>query len=457
MSVLMRTRVGSTSNTTRCLGLVVATSAAALAGCSASITRFDNPSFAIGEGSASTGRRTGQSTALDLPPPSAPASQAAPRATQAEMASLPVLEGANASQSPRTQSIPRQAPQMAAVHGPSAAPGRDRQIEVQQGDTLYGIAKRHNVMISDLMAANELRSPALKPGQKLYIPSTGGGRAVPQIKPERSAVAKAAPAAPAAAPAELTAPSAASIAGGSDTYTVRPGDSLYAIAARHKVKVIDLQRANDISDATKVKPGMVLRLPSRQGTATAGTPATALQGETVQPETRIVRVVPAAGASPPGVKVLNGQETQGRLAAADAGATATDATPANAQPTKLRWPVKGRVVQGFGARADGSHNDGLDIAVPAGTEVAAAEGGVVAYAGNEVKSYGNLILIRHDNGWVTAYAYNDKLLVQRGDRVKRGQSIAKAGKTGAADQPQVHFEVRVGSKPVDPVGYLDRM
>ena len=117
----------------------------------------------------------------------------------------------------------------------------------------------------------------------------------------------------------------------------------------------------------------------------------------------------------------------------------------------LRWPVKGRIISGFGKRADGSHNDGVDVAVPFGTDVLAAEDGVVAYAGNEVKTYGNLVLVRHDNGWVTAYAYNDKVLVQRGDRVKRGQPIAKAGKSGAVDQPQVHFELRQGSKPVDPM------
>ncbi len=75
---------------------------------------------------------------------------------------------------------------------------------------------------------------------------------------------------------------------------------------------------------------------------------------------------------------------------------------------KLRWPVNGRVVSGFGKRVDGTHNDGVDVAVPFGTDVLAAEDGVVAYAGNEVKTYGNLVLVRHDNGWVTAYAYNDK-------------------------------------------------
>ena len=120
----------------------------------------------------------------------------------------------------------------------------------------------------------------------------------------------------------------------------------------------------------------------------------------------------------------------------------------------FRWPVKGRVVAEFGARPDGGHNDGIDVAVPQGTSVKAAENGVVAYAGNELKGYGNLVLIRHANNWVSAYANNAELLVKRGDKVRRGQIIAKAGATGAVSQPQVHFELRKGSRPVDPTKYM---
>ncbi len=123
---------------------------------------------------------------------------------------------------------------------------------------------------------------------------------------------------------------------------------------------------------------------------------------------------------------------------------------------KFRWPAKGRIVAGFGPRPDQSHNDGINILVPQGSGVLAAESGTVAYAGSELKGYGNLILIRHEGNWVSAYAHNDTLLVRRGDHVERGQEIAKAGKTGAVDQPQLHFELRQGSKPVDPVPHLER-
>jgi len=88
--------------------------------------------------------------------------------------------------------------------------------------------------------------------------------------------------------------------------------------------------------------------------------------------------------------------------------------------------------------------------------VHAAEAGKVAYAGNELKGYGNLILIRHDNGWVSAYAHNEQLLVKRDEVVRRGQVIAKAGKTGSVDQPQLHFELRQGSKPVDPMLHMEK-
>jgi murein DD-endopeptidase MepM/ murein hydrolase activator NlpD len=120
----------------------------------------------------------------------------------------------------------------------------------------------------------------------------------------------------------------------------------------------------------------------------------------------------------------------------------------------FRWPVKGRIIAQFGARPDGGHNDGIDVAVPQGTSVQAAENGVVAYAGNELKGYGNLVLVRHANNWVSAYANNQELLVKRGDKVSRGQVIAKAGATGAVSQPQVHFELRKGSRPVDPTKYM---
>ena len=116
----------------------------------------------------------------------------------------------------------------------------------------------------------------------------------------------------------------------------------------------------------------------------------------------------------------------------------------------FRWPAKGRIIQGF--RKGG--NDGINIAVPEGTPIKAAEGGTVAYAGSELKGYGKLVLIRHPNGYVSAYAHNSQLTVKRGDTVRRGQLIAKAGRTGNVSTPQLHFELRKGSNPVNPTKLL---
>ena len=126
--------------------------------------------------------------------------------------------------------------------------------------------------------------------------------------------------------------------------------------------------------------------------------------------------------------------------------------PAAPASTEFRWPAKGRVIAGFGGKAGG--NDGINIALPEGTPVKAAEGGTVAYAGNELKGYGNLVLIRHPDGWVSAYAHNGELKVKRGEQVARGQTIATSGQTGNVSSPQLHFELRKGSTPVDPMPHL---
>jgi murein DD-endopeptidase MepM/ murein hydrolase activator NlpD len=134
---------------------------------------------------------------------------------------------------------------------------------------------------------------------------------------------------------------------------------------------------------------------------------------------------------------------------------AEEASPAspNGAPT-FRWPIRGRVVNNFGAKVNGANNDGIDLAVPEGTQVRAADDGVVAYAGNELKGYGNLVLVRHSNGFVTAYANASELMVKRNDQVHKGQVIAKSGQTGSAATPQLHFEIRKNSSPVDPMQFL---
>jgi len=116
--------------------------------------------------------------------------------------------------------------------------------------------------------------------------------------------------------------------------------------------------------------------------------------------------------------------------------------------------VRGRVVSNFGAKDKGLHNDGINIMAPKGTPVRAVENGVVAYAGNELRGFGNLLLVKHSGGWITAYAHNDTLLVKRGDKVGKGQVISKVGSSGSVTIPQLHFELRRGKKLYDPRKYL---
>jgi murein DD-endopeptidase MepM/ murein hydrolase activator NlpD len=134
-------------------------------------------------------------------------------------------------------------------------------------------------------------------------------------------------------------------------------------------------------------------------------------------------------------------------------ATPVPPTTATESGTFL-WPVRGRILAGYGSGRDGTHNDGINIAAPRGAAVEAADGGVVAYAGNELRGYGNLILVKHSNGWISAYAHCDLILVKRGEKVARGQTIARVGSTGSVAEPQLHFELRRGNHAVDPREFL---
>ncbi|MGE3783660.1 MAG: murein hydrolase activator EnvC [Alphaproteobacteria bacterium] len=144
---------------------------------------------------------------------------------------------------------------------------------------------------------------------------------------------------------------------------------------------------------------------------------------------------PAAQASPP---------------PAEKEVASAEAQDSSSQKGHLPWPVRGRVVSGYGATTGGGHNAGINIAAARGAPVRAVDSGVVAYAGNEIRGYGNLVLVKHPNGLISAYAHLDSLLVNRGDSVSRGQVIAKVGNTGGVSEPQLHFELRRGKKAVDP-------
>jgi murein DD-endopeptidase MepM/ murein hydrolase activator NlpD len=325
-------------------------------------------------------------------------------------------------------------------------------ITVAPGETVDSIARRHNVPVAVIMEANKLSSPnALQAGQRLVIPRYGPpAAAAPQ--PSHTA----APAAPVAAPAAPAAPVAAKpvpaavasvpphAAGSvnSGVHVVAPGDTLTKIAHQYGKTLAEIAKANNILPYSKVSIGDRIIIPGAH--LSSAKPEVEQAAAPAKPggNKAVANVGPAQSAS----MVTPMAENPSNETAAKA---ATDATPG------FRWPVRGRIIAGFGPKPNGQQNDGIDVAVPENTPIKAAEDGVVAYAGSELKGYGNLVLVRHPNGYVTAYAHAKELLVKRGDPIKRGDVIAKSGQSGNVDAPQLHFEVRKGSAPVDPMQFLN--
>jgi murein DD-endopeptidase MepM/ murein hydrolase activator NlpD len=369
-----------------------------------------------------------------LPPPIA-APQSYPSASAGVSGGGRGLASYSPPASPRIETTGSIAPRsVAAAH----APAQGTTIIVGTSDTLETLSRRYNVSSAAILQANGYKGPrALSPGQQLIIPHP-------------AAVAAAAPAlaAPVSKPVAVASVAAPSV------HVVNNGDTLLSIARRNHVPVAELAKANGIEPSAKLKLGTKLTVPGARTVAAApvaqpaavavaqpaaplAAPATKLAAVTPDPQqkARLAQAAPTA------------EET-----AAENPVKAADAT--GALPT-FRWPVRGKVITSYGAKTNGKANDGINLAVPEGTPVKAAEDGVVAYSGNELKGYGNLVLVRHSNGYVTAYAHASELLVKRGDTIKRGQIIAKSGQSGEVGSPQLHFEIRKGSSPVDPLQFLN--
>lgn len=274
-------------------------------------------------------------------------------------------------------------------------------VVVGKGDTVYALSRRHKIPPQDIIRANGLTPPYhLVVGQRIALPR-------------------------------------------GQLHTVERGETLYAISRRYGVNVYDLARLNDVKPPYTIYVGDRLRIPGTTRVAESG--GTATTGDAAGTATR----------------------------STDGGATAVSPAPTTTvQPASLpkpaaiptpppvtdgfAWPVQGRVLSGFGAKERGLRNDGINIAAARGAEVRAAENGVVVYAGNELRGFGNLLLVKHANGYVTAYAHADRLLVKRGDNVTKGQPIATVGATGNVTEPQLHFEVRKGKKALDPISVLPK-
>jgi murein DD-endopeptidase MepM/ murein hydrolase activator NlpD len=306
---------------------------------------------------------------------------------------------------------------------------------VQSGDTLSGIARRFQVSQSALVDLNDLQPPfVIHPGQSLTLPST-------LEAPQQTMAAQQ--------------PISAAPAGEIGTTTLEPiGQSSVATAP--------LPPAGAATSQPGAKPFLLAPV--------ATTPATP-QPVVTTPAASNSASAPVSTKSEPDLTAAEEaaerayEEAQKQQTAASSAPVAAP-PPVPAEATSMAvvgppsaagfsWPVQGKVIAKFGATADGLRNDGINIAAPAGAPVMAAGDGTVAYAGNQLRGFGNLILVRHPNGLITAYAHNQSLLVEKGTKVKRGDVIARVGSTGSVDKPQLHFEIRKGEEAVDPMKYLD--
>ena len=389
-----------------------------------------------------------------------------------------------------TGSVTKAAPQTVSTEedvnqGWSRAGGT--QVTLKDGETLYNLSKRFGVPVNEIMKANGIASAeTVAVGQKIVIPtyvysskapvsapdntrqvadasSSRGLKADvpakdlprPTKKPENVAVLPQQPKVKEpeveAAKSDNSAASASPKAknSGQGGYTVVAGDSLYGIAKKTGAKAADIRKVNNLGETANLKIGQKLVIPGASQQVAQAAPG-------VDPMIT-GSAGPAKKADKPGATKLatyTPPKADNKVIK-EAEAASTEAAPDSTGIGKMRWPVRGRVVGTYGNSNGASYNDGIDIAVPEGTPVKAAENGVVIFAGEGLKDFGKTVLVRHADGKVTVYGHTSEIRVSRGDTVKRGQEIAKSGMSGNTDSPKLHFEVRENSSPVDPQQYLE--
>ncbi len=256
-------------------------------------------------------------------------------------------------------------------------------------------------------------------------------------------------------------------------YRIQAGDTVYGVARRFAVPVRGVIDTNALEPPYGLRVGQVLRVPNpRRHRVQAGDTVYGVARRYGIDPSQIVSlnriaapyaIAPGQSLVLPGLVLPAAAPVTAPVAASPA--TAVEAVPATrslaaipAPPPraggKFLWPVQGRTIAGYGRKKNGLHNDGINIAAPRGAPVRAADNGVVAYVGNELRGFGNLILVKHAGGWITAYAHNQDFLVRRGQTVTRGQPIARIGSSGNVATPQLHFEIRKGTRSVDPTRFL---
>jgi len=379
--------------------------------------------------------QTSANAADQGPPPNASSAPVSP--VQSRPLGAPTSSSSGPSSS-RQPSFAPPAPRLAAAPSrPSQATGGwspegGTPVTIAQGENGEIIARRYGIPLDALVRANGFASASqLQPGARVVIPvynaslAASSGARVPAEKPMRTAEA----------PAPVSHAAKVKILQGGAVRKLASSAPPVEKPAQKPGKAVAQERPVKMAAAPSPEPP---REPAKKLAAASKPQPAAATPKAKQEAEKVARV------EAPVVEAKKPAQEPAPSAAADTGKASAEANP------EFRWPARGRIIQAF--KPGG--NDGINIAVPEGTSVKAAESGVVAYAGSELKGYGNLILIRHPNGFVSAYANNGDIEVKRGETVKRGQVIAKSGQSGNVASPQLHFELRKGATPVDPTLYL---
>ena len=314
------------------------------------------------------------------------------------------------------------APAPAIHYGTASGAGSAGVHTVVKGDTLYSISKRYRLPMRDIVVLNHVKPPfRLYVGQRIKLPP-------PQ------------------------------------EYKVRPGDTLYGVSRLFGVNSSEVARLNSIKAPYVLRVGQTLRLPSviRQSRSPGAVEVARVKKTPLsEPSQKSVETAKVSPVRKP-TEIRNGvpipQEKPARVASYKKPESLKISKVKTRAPkrssSKFLKPVEGKIISSFGAKKSGLYNDGVNIAAARGTSVKAAENGVVVYAGNALKGSGNLVLVRHENQWMSAYAHLEKISVRKGQVVKRGGVIGKVGSTGSVSTPQLHFELRRGTSALNPVRYM---
>jgi murein DD-endopeptidase MepM/ murein hydrolase activator NlpD len=291
-------------------------------------------------------------------------------------------------------------------------------IQVRKGDTIFILSRRYGVSARAIIEANDLIPPyRLEPAESLILP--------------RPVV-----------------------------HQIVSGDSLYKISQAYGVDAYELARLNYLQPPYRIYVGNKLLLPS-SGKIDVVDKINMLKRQSGK-NSKLFSIKKRAASIPeipaPSRELASKIYQPKKNKKLSTGSNQkTISVPRVKTSGLFTWPVRGRLLSLFGSKGDGLHNDGINIVAPRGAKVKAAGSGVVAYAGNQLPGFGNLLLIKHSGGWVTAYAHNGSLLVKRGDKVDKGQVVAKVGASGNVVAPQLHFEVRKGKKAINPLRHLKRL